>query len=94
MKLGAIAIGALVLTPALAVGHPGGLDRHGCHEDKQAGTYHCHEGKLKDRTYKSRDTMRRAHPELMDTGATSGEQPKSAAQRAKAEAQKSGEQAK
>ena len=94
MKLVAIAIGTLVLTPALAVGHPGGLDRHGCHEDKKAGNYHCHAGELKDRTYKSRDTMLKAHPELMDTGANAGAMPKSTAEKAKAEARKSGDQAK
>ena len=24
--------------------HSGGLDKYGCHEDKQRGGYHCHEG--------------------------------------------------
>jgi hypothetical protein len=64
MKLLPIAVGLAVLAPSLAWGHPGGLDKYGCHNDNAKGDYHCHEGKLKDRTYKSQDTMLTAHPEL------------------------------
>lgn len=34
----------LLLAPAGALGHGGGLDSHGCHTDNQAGNYHYHQG--------------------------------------------------
>ena len=64
MKSLAIAIGLAVLAPSLAWGHGGGLDKYGCHKDNEKGNYHCHEGKLQGREYKSQDTMLQAHPEL------------------------------
>ena len=64
MKSFAIALGLAVLAPALAWGHGGGLDRYGCHKDTTKGDYHCHQGKLEGRTYKSQDTMLTAHPDL------------------------------
>lgn len=64
MKLFPLAIGLAVLAPSLAWGHGGGVDQYGCHEDMKKGEYHCHQGRLKGRTYKSQDTMLAAHPEL------------------------------
>lgn len=29
---------------AAALGHGGGLDGHGCHNDRKHGGYHCHRG--------------------------------------------------
>jgi 2-oxo-4-hydroxy-4-carboxy--5-ureidoimidazoline (OHCU) decarboxylase len=66
MKLFPLAIGLAVLAPSLAWGHSGGLDQYGCHNDNTKGDYHCHQGQLKDRTYKSQDTMLRAHPDMRD----------------------------
>ena len=53
MKRLGMALGILVLAPALAWAHPGGLDKNGCHHDKKAGDYHCHKGELKDKTFKN-----------------------------------------
>ena len=82
MKWLSIGVGLAFLAPALAWGHGGGLDQHGCHNDTKKGDYHCHQGKLKGRTYKSQDTMLSAHPDLKH------------GDHAKAEHAKSGERAK
>ena len=29
---------------SIAYGHGGGFDRYGCHNDRKAKNYHCHEG--------------------------------------------------
>ena len=35
----------VVLThPTLALAHSGGLDKHGCHNNRKTGDYHCHRG--------------------------------------------------
>ena len=64
MKWLSIGVGLAFLAPALAWGHGGGLDQYGCHNDTKKGDYHCHQGKLKGKTYKSQDTMLVAHPDL------------------------------
>jgi len=33
---------ALVLVSSLAFAHSGGTDKDGCHNDRKAGTRHCH----------------------------------------------------
>lgn len=38
-----VAILGLCLT-GQAVAHGGGLDKHGCHNDRKRGGYHCHRG--------------------------------------------------
>ena len=92
MKLVALAAGLALLAPSLAFGHSGGVDQYGCHNDAKKGEYHCHQGKLKDRTYKSQDTMLRAHPELRD-GASASPGTKAADDKAAATG-KNGERAK
>lgn len=41
-------IAGLILAVAgwapIAAGHGGGLDKHGCHNDRRNGGYHCHRG--------------------------------------------------
>ena len=41
-------IAGLILAAACwaptAAGHGGGLDKHGCHNDRRSGGYHCHRG--------------------------------------------------
>jgi hypothetical protein len=69
----ALALAAIMLTATLAWAHPGGLDKHGCHNDTKAKEYHCHEGALKDKTYKSQDTMLKAHPEMRTADKKSGD---------------------
>ncbi|NDY59051.1 YHYH domain-containing protein, partial [Desulfovibrio sulfodismutans] len=40
-----LAFGLLaLLLSANALGHPGGLDRNGCHTNRKTGDYHCHRG--------------------------------------------------
>ena len=39
MKRLGMALGVLVLAPALGWAHGGGLDKNGCHHDKKAGDY-------------------------------------------------------
>ncbi|MBA4329741.1 MAG: YHYH domain-containing protein [Polaromonas sp.] len=33
---------ALLLASGLAMAHSGGTDKDGCHNDRKAGTRHCH----------------------------------------------------
>jgi hypothetical protein len=70
MKLLPMIVGLAVLAPSLAWGHGGGVDQYGCHADDKKNDYHCHQGKLKGRTYKSQDTMLAAHPELRNAKAS------------------------
>ena len=44
LAAGAVAAAAFVMAPAPAEAHGGGLNREGCHNDRQRGTYHCHRG--------------------------------------------------
>ena len=68
-----LAVAALLFASTLAWAHPGGIDKYGCHNDKKAGEYHCHEGSLKDKTYKSQDTMLKAHPEMRTADKKTGD---------------------
>ena len=43
-------LGAVLVPSRPAVAHGGGLDRYGCHNDRKAGTYHCHRGPCQGRT--------------------------------------------
>ena len=39
------AFGLMLLATSLdAPAHPGGLDKHGCHNNRSTGEYHCHRG--------------------------------------------------
>jgi hypothetical protein len=84
MKVLMLTAALTVAVPALALGHGGGVDQYGCHTDSAKSEYHCHQGKLKGRTYKSQDTMLAAHPDLKagDAGADKAER-KAAGERAK-----------
>ena len=43
MKAAFFALVLVVLSPiASAWAHGGGLDRNGCHNNRQTGGYHCH----------------------------------------------------
>ena len=83
MKVFALTAAVAMLVPSLVWAHSGGLDQYGCHNDSKKSDYHCHEGKLKGRTYKSQDTMLTAHPEVKG-GMTLSER-KGANERAKKE---------
>lgn len=43
-----------------ASAHGGGLDGHGCHNDRKAGSYHCHRGPCQGLTFPSKEAMTRA----------------------------------
>ena len=48
-------IGALFMLAApLALAHGGGMDAHGCHNDRSAGDYHCHSGAANGRSFDSK----------------------------------------
>jgi hypothetical protein len=57
MKRLGIALAVIVFAPTLAWAHPGGLDKHGCHNDKKAGDYHCHKGPHDGQSFKSQAAM-------------------------------------
>jgi hypothetical protein len=57
MKRLGIALAVIVFAPTLAWAHPGGLDKHGCHNDKKAGDYHCHKGPHDGKSFKSQAAM-------------------------------------
>ena len=46
---------AASLSPVSA--HGGGLDDYGCHNDRKAGTYHCHRGACAGKTFSSQKEM-------------------------------------
>jgi outer membrane biosynthesis protein TonB len=48
---------ALLAMPGLALAHPGGLDKNGCHNDKKTGDYHCHKGANAGKTFASKEAM-------------------------------------
>ena len=41
-----IMLGAWLALAVTAYAHGGGLDKDGCHNDRHAGEYHCHQGPL------------------------------------------------
>ena len=87
MKVFALTAAVAMLVPSLAWAHGGGLDQYGCHNDTKKGDYHCHEGKLKGKTYKSQDTMLTAHPEVKG-GSMSADRAERKAEAAKAKKEK------
>ncbi len=48
---------SLTLTPPPTWSHGGGIDRFGCHHDRSAGTYHCHQGPLAGQQFASQSDM-------------------------------------
>ncbi|MBI5136361.1 MAG: thermonuclease family protein [Nitrospirae bacterium] len=45
---------AVLAAPGYAAAHGVALDTHGCHHDRRAGDYHCHQGPLAGRVFPSR----------------------------------------
>lgn len=52
-----LSITAVGLTAGSAHAHGGGLDAHGCHHDRKAGGYHCHQGPLAGQAFASQSEM-------------------------------------
>ena len=44
-----------LLGPSAALAHGGGLDSLGCHHNRKAGGYHCHQGALAGRQFNSKN---------------------------------------
>ena len=57
MKRLGVALTVILFAPALALAHGGGLDSHGCHNDKKAGDYHCHKGPHSGASFKNQAAM-------------------------------------
>ena len=79
-----------LLLPTLSWPHGGGLDSHGCHHDRKAGGYHCHQGPLAGQEFTTEADMLKAlqaqqekkelpKAEQVDTVPTPGAEPKGAA---------------
>ena len=47
----------ILLLSTDAVAHGGGLDRHGCHHNRKAGNYHCHQGPNAGQQYQSKQQI-------------------------------------
>ncbi|MEK7288009.1 MAG: thermonuclease family protein [Elusimicrobiota bacterium] len=45
----------LSLVCGIAESHRGGQDKHGCHNDRKVGNYHCHKGPFAGRTFDSKE---------------------------------------
>ena len=73
MKRIGLALAVVVFAPALALAHPGGLDKHGCHHDKKAGDYHCHKGDHKGMSFKTEEDMLAGKPGMAMKTATKDE---------------------
>ena len=58
--LAATVAALLLLLPATALGHGGGLDGMGCHHNRKAGGYHCHRGALAGQAFGSKEEAMRA----------------------------------
>ena len=46
-----IMLAAWLATVLTAYAHGGGLDKDGCHNDRRAGEYHCHQGPLAEQSF-------------------------------------------
>jgi len=57
--VGACLIGIFAPSRPVAA-HGGGLDSYGCHNDRKAGTYHCHRGPCAPKVFASKEEMLRA----------------------------------
>ena len=57
---------ALFLVSRLLHAHGGGIDDYGCHQDSEAGGYHCHSGVLDGQKFKSQADMRAKLKALQD----------------------------
>jgi hypothetical protein len=60
MRALAAVTAAMIAIPALAFAHAGGLDKNGCHNNKKKGAYECHQGALKDQSFKSQTEAEKA----------------------------------
>jgi hypothetical protein len=57
----------VLFIPGLANSHGGGLDFHGCHNNRKAGGYHCHQGANTGKQYTSKQEMLTGTPGMVVT---------------------------
>jgi len=50
----------VMIAPVLLLAHGGGLDALGCHQDRKAGAYHCHQGELQGQEFTGKEAARSA----------------------------------
>jgi len=43
-----------LLLPGIVLSHGGGLDQYGCHQDRQQGAYHCHQGDFAGQSFSNK----------------------------------------
>ena len=70
LLVGALEVLVVAMPAGHSYGHPGGLDKYGCHHDRKAGTYHCHHGSNAGQSFSSSGQMLsspRPAPQLRDT---------------------------
>jgi len=48
----------ILISSIPAYTHSGGLDRYGCHHDRNQGNYHCHKGPFAGKTFDSKQDLR------------------------------------
>ncbi|MBK1667390.1 hypothetical protein CKO28_05020 [Rhodovibrio sodomensis] len=70
--LALLAATLLLMSSPSASAHPGGLDAHGCHHDRQNGGYHCHRGPLSGHAFQSKQAMLRQLEGVSGGATTSG----------------------
>lgn len=54
MKKKFVLLYVIPIVTLFLMGHGGGLDKNGCHNDKKQGNYHCHRGPDAGKTFKSK----------------------------------------
>ncbi len=52
-----LSVSTFLMTTIIVHAHGGGLDSHGCHNDRKNGGYHCHQGPLAGQSFASRQDM-------------------------------------
>jgi hypothetical protein len=52
-----VVLSSLIFFPTIVLPHGGGLDGYGCHKDRKARTYHCHQGPYAGQSFSSQHEM-------------------------------------
>lgn len=60
-----ITLAMILLLPATAIAHGGGLNKEGCHNNRKTGDYHCHRG-TKANPKKQTNAMLSGIPRIID----------------------------
>ncbi len=60
------ALAMLLSLSGVALAHNAPHDKYGCHNDRKAGSYHCHEGPQAGKTFASKEAMLGGKPPAPD----------------------------